>query len=270
MTLIASGAELIRFENFGKTFITKAGELRAATNINLSVRQGEFVTLVGPSGCGKSTLLNATAGLFPPTDGQVLYRGQPVKGYNHAVGYMTQSDHLLPWRDVIGNIAVPLEIKGLPRRKIDERVGELVTLVGLKGFEKSYPTQLSGGMRKRAALARLLAYDPDTLLMDEPFGALDAQLRLGLQIQLRRLCLRLNKTVIFVTHDLDEAVALADRAVVFTKRPGTVKQVLDIDLPRDRDLMQLRHDRRYVELTAQLWDLLAPSLAEIEALAEVH
>ena len=154
------------------------------------------------------------------------------------------------------------------RRAIADRVSELVTLVGLKGFDKSYPTQLSGGMRKRAALARLLAYDPDTLLMDEPFGALDAQLRLGLQIQLRRLCQRLNKTVLFVTHDLDEAIALADRAVVFTRRPGTVKRILTVDLPRDRNLMQLRHDRRYMELTAELWDLLAPSMAEIEALVE--
>ena len=160
------------------------------------------------------------------------------------------------------------EIKGMGRREIADRVSELVTLVGLKGFEKSYPTQLSGGMRKRAALARLLAYDPDTLLMDEPFGALDAQLRLGLQIQLRRLCQRLNKTVLFVTHDLDEAIALADRAVVFTRRPGTVKRILTVDLPRDRNLMQLRHDRRYMELTAELWDLLAPSIAEIEALVE--
>ncbi|MGZ3341216.1 MAG: ABC transporter ATP-binding protein [Reyranella sp.] len=261
-------AELITFKGFGKTFSTKAGDLRAATDINLTIGQGEFVTLVGPSGCGKSTLLNAAAGLFPPTDGQVLYRGKPVSGYNHSVGYMTQSDHLLPWRDVVGNIAVPLEIKGMGRREIADRVAELVTLVGLKGFEKSYPTQLSGGMRKRAALARLLAYDPDTLLMDEPFGALDAQLRLGLQIQLRRLCQRLNKTVLFVTHDLDEAIALADRAVVFTRRPGTVKRILKVDLPRDRNLMQLRHDRRYMELTAELWDLLAPSIAEIEALVE--
>ncbi len=217
-------AELISFKGFGKTFATKAGDLRAATDIDLAIRQGEFVTLVGPSGCGKSTLLNAAAGLF--------------------------------------------EIKGMGRREIADRVSELVTLVGLKGFEKSYPTQLSGGMRKRAALARLLAYDPDTLLMDEPFGALDAQLRLGLQIQLRRLCQRLNKTVLFVTHDLDEAIALADRAVVFTRRPGTVKRILTVDLPRDRNLMQLRHDRRYMELTAELWDLLAPSIAEIEALVE--
>jgi NitT/TauT family transport system ATP-binding protein len=235
--------------------------VQATHDINLSVAQGEFITLVGPSGCGKSTLLNAAAGLFAPSEGRVTYRGNPVSGYNTAVGYMTQSDHLLPWRDVIGNISVPLEIKRLSKAEIRSRAAELIELVGLKGFEQSYPSQVSGGMRKRVALARLLAYDPETLLMDEPFGALDAQLRLGLQIQLRKLCLSLNKTVLFVTHDIDEAIALADRCVVFTPRPGTVKQIIDVDLPRDRDLMKLRHNQRYTQLTAQIWDHLAPALA---------
>jgi NitT/TauT family transport system ATP-binding protein len=262
----APDQDLITFKGFGKTFTTKGGEVQAVRDVDLVVRRGEFVTLVGPSGCGKSTLLNAAAGLFAPSHGEVRYRGKGVAGYNHAVGYMTQSDHLLPWRDVVGNIAVPLEIKGVGRREMAQRIQELVAQVGLEGFEKSYPTQLSGGMRKRTALARLLAYDPETLLMDEPFGALDAQLRLGMQIQLRKLCQRLGKTVLFVTHDLDEAVALADRSVVFTARPGTVKRIIDVDLPRDRDLMKLRHDRRYVELTAELWDLLAPSLRDIETM----
>lgn len=253
--------DIISFEKFGKTFPMKTGSVQATHDISLSVAQGEFITLVGPSGCGKSTLLNAAAGLFPPSEGHVTYRGKPVSSYNTAVGYMTQSDHLLPWRDVVGNISVPLEIKRLSKAEIRNRVAELIELVGLGGFEQSYPSQVSGGMRKRVALARLLAYDPETLLMDEPFGALDAQLRLGLQIQLRKLCLSLNKTVLFVTHDIDEAIALADRCVVFTPRPGTVKQILDIDLPRDRDLMKLRHNQRYTRLTAQIWDHLAPALA---------
>ena len=252
---------IISFEKFGKTFPVKSGSVHAAHDISLSVAQGEFITLVGPSGCGKSTLLNAAAGLFSPSEGRVTYRGKPVSGYNTAVGYMTQSDHLLPWRDVIGNISVPLEIKRLSKAEIRSRATELIELVGLKGFEQSYPSQVSGGMRKRVALARLLAYDPETLLMDEPFGALDAQLRLGLQIQLRKLCLSLNKTVLFVTHDIDEAIALADRCVVFTPRPGTIKQIIDVDLPRDRDLMKLRHNQRYTQLTAQIWDHLAPALA---------
>jgi NitT/TauT family transport system ATP-binding protein len=253
--------DIITFDRFGKTFPVKAGSVQATRDINLGVAPGEFITLVGPSGCGKSTLLNAAAGLFAPTEGSVTYRGKPVDGYNTAVGYMTQSDHLLPWRDVVGNISVPLEIKRLSKAQIETRVAELIDLVGLNGFEQSYPSQVSGGMRKRVALARLLAYDPETLLMDEPFGALDAQLRLGLQIQLRRLCLSLNKTVLFVTHDIDEAIALADRCVVFTPRPGTVKQIIDVDLPRDRDLMKLRHNQRYTQLTAEIWDHLAPALS---------
>ena len=261
---VESRATVVAFEGFGKTFPTKNGDVHAARNISLSVAEGEFVTLVGPSGCGKSTLLNAAAGLFPPSHGRVTYRGRPVRGFNTSVGYMTQSDHLLPWRDVAGNIAVPLEIRGLRKREIRERVARLMELVGLKGFERSYPNQISGGMRKRVALARLLAYDPETLLMDEPFGALDAQLRLALQIQLRHLCLKLGKTVLFVTHDLDEAIALADRCVVFTPRPGTVKRIVVVDLPRDRNLMRLRHDRRYTELTAEVWDLLAPAMEQSE------
>lgn len=257
--------DIVTFDKFGKTFAVKGGSVQATHDINLSVVPGEFITLVGPSGCGKSTLLNVAAGLFAPTEGSVTYRGKPISGYNTAVGYMTQSDHLLPWRDVVGNISVPLEIKRLPKADIKRRVAELIELVGLKGFEQSYPSQVSGGMRKRVALARLLAYDPETLLMDEPFGALDAQLRLGLQIQLRKLCLSLNKTVLFVTHDIDEAIALADRCVVFTPRPGTVKQIIEVDLPRDRDLMKLRHNQRYTLLTAQIWDHLAPALTSQNA-----
>ena len=251
----------IRLAGVRKVYRTRGAEFLAVSEVTFDVEQGELVTMVGPSGCGKSTLLNAAAGLFPATTGTVRYRGVPVDGYNRSVGYMTQSDHLLPWRDVAGNIAVPLEIQGRSRAEIRERVQALVALVGLTGFEKSYPTQLSGGMRKRCALARVLAYDPETLLMDEPFGALDAQLRLGMQIEIRKLCRDLGKTVLFVTHDLDEAVALADRCAVFSARPGTIRRIVDVPLPRDRDLLRLRHDRRYVELTAELWDLLAPSIA---------
>jgi NitT/TauT family transport system ATP-binding protein len=180
------------------------------------------------------------------------------------VGYMTQVDHLLPWRTLAGNIAVPLEIAEKSKREIAAEVDRLMTLVGLTGFGASYPTQLSGGMRKRAALARLFAYDPDTLLMDEPFAALDAQMRLVLQVELRRLCRALGKTVLFVTHDVDEAVALGDRCVVFTPRPGRVQKIIPVDLPADRDLRQLRYDPAYVAQCAALWRLLTPSLAEAQ------
>jgi len=255
-----NNTEIIVFEDVSKIFSADAGMVEAVRNINLKVREGEFITLVGPSGCGKSTLLNMVAGIFSATSGSVKYRGVKVDGFNRKVGYMTQSDHLLPWRDVAGNIAVPLEIASVPKIEIRNRVADLIELVGLKGFENSYPSQLSGGMKKRTALARLLAYDPETLLFDEPFAALDAQLRLRMQIELRRIAQKFNKSILFVTHDLDEAVALADRCVVFSGRPGTIREVIDIPLHRDRDLLRLRHDSGYVEITARLWDEMAPDI----------
>lgn len=259
-----AGPALISYRGVGKTFETLQGDVVAVRDITLDVREGEFVTLVGPSGCGKSTLLNMAAGLFEPTTGTVHYRGAVVAPYNQRVGYMTQNDHLLPWRDVMGNVKVPLEIRGVPKGEARDRVESLLHKVGLKGFEKSYPSQLSGGMRKRCALARLLAYDPEALLMDEPFGALDAQLRLKMQIEIRGLAMALGKTTVFVTHDLDEAVSLADRCVVFTHRPGTIARVVDVPLPRERDLMRLRHNATYRDLTAELWDLLSPDMEQME------
>lgn len=256
---------VIVFEDVSKTFIVAGKAIKAVQNVNLTVREGEFITLVGPSGCGKSTLLNMTAGMFAPTTGGVSYRGRAVSSYNRKVGYMTQSDHLLPWRTVSGNISVPLEIAGTSRAETKSRVSDLIDLVGLSGFAESYPAQLSGGMRKRTALARLLAYGPETLLFDEPFAALDAQLRLRMQIEVRNIALRLKKTILFVTHDLDEAIALADRCAIFSGRPGTIREIIDVPLPSDRDLMRLRHNRDYVELTARLWDEMAPSFE-----SEVH
>jgi len=251
---------LIAFRGVGKTFSAGGKTVEAVRGVDLDIRRGEFVTLVGPSGCGKSTLLNMAAGLFRPSVGTVRYDGRVVEGVNLRTGYMTQSDHLLPWRTVAANIQVPLEIQGRSRAEMRAKVGALMELVGLAGFDRSYPSQLSGGMRKRAALARLLAYDPETLLLDEPFAALDAQLRLNMQIELLRLSRQLNKTVLFVTHDLDEAAALCDRCVVFSARPGTIRKVLESPLPRERDLLRLRHDRRYVELAAELWDMITPTL----------
>ncbi len=251
---------LITFRAVGKDFQLNDRVVRAVEGIDLEVRRGEFVVLVGPSGCGKSTLLNMVAGLFAPTRGQVTYGGIPVSGCNLKTGYMTQNDHLLPWRDVVGNISTPLEIKGVNKADRQVRVRQLIELVGLVGFERSYPSQLSGGMRKRTALARLLAYDPETLLLDEPFAALDAQLRLNMQIELLRISRALNKTILFVTHDLDEAVALSDRAVVFTPRPGTIRHIAKTPLTRERDLTRLRHDPDYVRMTAELWDLITPTL----------
>ena len=249
---------VISFRDVSKSFTVKGVTKQASHSINVDIQQGQVVTIIGPSGCGKSTLLNMVAGLFAPTTGEVVYRGEQVTGINGRTGYMTQSDHLLPWRDVASNIATPLEIQGVPKAQRQARIAELMALVGLTGNEKAYPSQLSGGMRKRAALARLLAYDPETLLMDEPFAALDAQLRLRMQTELFKLSRQLKKTVLFVTHDLDEAVALGDRCLIFSGRPGTIVRDVPIPLGDDRNILQLRKDPRYHELCADLWEFITP------------
>jgi NitT/TauT family transport system ATP-binding protein len=259
-TRAAARPALIAFDQVSKSFAGPSGSIEAIRGITLEIRPGEVVTLVGPSGCGKSTLLNMAAGLMVPTKGSVTYAGAPVTGINRRVGYMTQNDHLLPWRTIARNVEVALEIRGERKVERRRRVEELLRVVGLEGFGGHFPTQVSGGMRKRAALARLLAYDPETLLMDEPFGALDAQLRLSLQSELLTLQRRLCKTVLFVTHDLDEAIALADRCVVFSARPGTIRRVIETRLARDRDLMQLRFDRRFMDLSHELWTTMTPEL----------
>jgi NitT/TauT family transport system ATP-binding protein len=256
----AGASEIIAFEGAGKTFVQKNAEVIATRDINARIHEGEIVTIVGPSGCGKTTMLNLVAGLIRPSAGAVRYRGALIAGINGRTGYMTQSDHLLPWRDVASNIAVPLEIGNVARAERRQRVAELIELVGLKHFENTYPSRLSGGMRKRAALARLLAYDPETLLLDEPFAALDAQLRVRMQTELFALSRRLKKTVLFVTHDLDEAVALGDRCLVFSARPGTILKDVVIPLPRDRNIIELRRDAAYQRLCGELWDFIAPAL----------
>ncbi|WP_427026183.1 ABC transporter ATP-binding protein (plasmid) [Aureimonas ureilytica] len=262
MSTQAQTPVVISFRGVGKTFKAGQVKIQATRDIDVDIREGEIVTILGPSGCGKSTMLNLTAGLLTPTDGTVTYRGAPIAGVNGRTGYMTQSDHLLPWRSVADNIAVPLEIRGMPKGERRDRVEELVQLVGLSQFVQSYPSQLSGGMRKRAALARLLAYDPETLLLDEPFAALDAQLRVRMQTELFQLSRRLRKTVLFVTHDIDEAVALGDRCLVFSGRPGTIVRNIEVPLPRDRQILALRKDPAYQELCSDLWDILAPSMGE--------
>lgn len=259
---IANSPVVISFEGVGKAFRAGGATIRATYDVNVDIKEGEIITIVGPSGCGKSTMLNLTAGLLKPTEGTVKYRGATITGVNGRTGYMTQSDHLLPWRSVSDNIAVPLEIAGVSKSARKERVLELAQLVGLSQFVDSYPSQLSGGMRKRAALARLLAYNPETLLLDEPFAALDAQLRVKMQTELFQLSRRLKKTVLFVTHDIDEAVALGDRCLVFSGRPGTIVRNIKIPLSRDRSILELRKDHTYQQLCSELWDILAPSMEE--------
>jgi len=248
----ARPARMIEFRGARVRF----GSLDAMGPVDLSVKRGEFLAVIGPSGCGKSTLLNLVAGTLKPVEGEVLYRGAAVDGVNREIGYITQKNHCLPWRTVEGNIRLPLEFRGYPKDKIASRVASVLQQVGLAGFDKSYPRQLSGGMLQRVSIARTLAYAPDTYLMDEPFGSLDAQLRLRMHEEIMRLWQETRSTFVFVTHDLHEAITLADRVVVISKRPGRIKLVVDIDLPRPRDVIDLQSDPRFGAYFKQLWDAL--------------
>jgi NitT/TauT family transport system ATP-binding protein len=225
----------IVIDNVSKVFDGDGRRMVALQDISLEIPHGQFVCLLGPSGCGKSTLLNAIAGFAPPTSGRVLADGVPVAGPGPERGMVFQEYALFPWMTVEQNVGFGLEIKGMPRAQIAARVGELLKLLSLEDFAKRYPKDLSGGMRQRVAIARVLALDSPILLMDEPFGALDALTRRNLQDELLRLWAELKKTVIFVTHSIEEAIYLADRIVVMTYRPGTIKRDLLVDLPRLRD-----------------------------------
>jgi sulfonate transport system ATP-binding protein len=254
---------LISLKDVVVDFATRGKVVRAVDGISLDMPEGGFTALVGPSGCGKSTVLNMVAGLLKPTEGTVSFEGKPVDGPNTCVGYMTQKDTLLPWRTVEHNIGIAFELRcrrSSRGEKID-RVAEMIDRVGLKGFEKHYPSELSGGMRKRAALARMLIYRPSTLLLDEPFGALDAQLRLIMQKELLELVDASGMSVVLVTHDLEEAVSLADKVVIFTSRPGRIRAVRDISIPRPRDPATLRFTTPFRDHCAALWDELRDEVA---------
>jgi NitT/TauT family transport system ATP-binding protein len=245
----------VRIENVGKTFLRRDTETVALEGVSLDFHAGSFVCLVGRSGCGKSTLLNLVAGLIAPTSGRVLEGGEVVDGPRLEVGYLTQKDTLLPWRDVQGNVEMPLEIRKVEKAERDRKAIALIERVGLKGRERAYPRELSGGMARRASLARMLIADPELLLLDEPFSALDAQLRQEMQNELLRLWFGSGRTVIFVTHDIEEAIALADRVVVLGQR-GRV--VLDerIDLPRPRDVITVKRRPEFHVIEERLWEAL--------------
>jgi NitT/TauT family transport system ATP-binding protein len=256
-------APKISLAGVGKRFNTRDREIEALQPIDLAIHDHEFVALVGPSGCGKSTILNLIAGLLQPSGGVVSYDGVAVSELNRQVGYMTQKDTLLPWRTAADNIRIALELKhrAVPRAEANARVARMINLVGLTGFERHYPAELSGGMRKRVGLARTLIYEPETLLMDEPFGALDAQLKLLMLDQLQELTRQRRMTVVFVTHDLGEAITLADRVVVFSARPGRIRTIRSVDLPRPRDVFRIRFTEDFSHLHEALWDELKDEVA---------
>lgn len=225
----------------------------AVSQVDLTIRQGEFVCFVGPSGCGKTTVLNMIAGAIDATEGSVMVSGRPVNGLQVGVGYVTQEDSLLPWRTLMRNVTFGLDLAGVPKSEARDRARQFIDKVGLAGFEDHYPHQLSGGMRKRVGLIRTLVTGPDIILMDEPFGAVDAQTRLYLQAELLRLWSDLSCTIVFVTHDLVEAITLADRVVCFDRNPGRIKDVIDVDLPRPRDVFHIHEAPGYSAIYDRVW-----------------
>jgi NitT/TauT family transport system ATP-binding protein len=249
----------IEFRSVAKTFLPRrAAEapVEAVRDVNLTVYEGEVVSLIGPSGCGKSTLLNMGSGLYLPSSGDVRVAGQGVTGPNPQVAFMLQKDLLLPWRTIRENAELGLEIRGVPPRERREKASALLAKCHLAAFESHYPHQLSGGMRQRAALARTLAVDPLVLLLDEPFSALDAQTKMILQQDLAQTLAAERKTALFITHDLVEAITLSDRIFVMSARPGTIVEEIRVDLAdRDQPIVRRRHPR-VGEYVAQLMELL--------------
>jgi NitT/TauT family transport system ATP-binding protein len=231
------------------------GDLEALRSIDLNVERGEFISVVGPSGCGKTTFLRIVAGLERASSGDVLIDGRAVKKPGNDRGFVFQNDSLLPWRTVFANAIIGRELAGAIKPDDRKRTMELLKLVGLEGFENYHPKQLSGGMRQRVNLARALAIDPDILLMDEPFAALDAQTREIMQTELLRIWQRGQKTVLFVTHQIDEAVFLSDRVLVFARRPGRLQEEVKIPLPRPRDLA-IKRTPEFVALVDHIWRLI--------------
>ncbi|HWO40554.1 MAG TPA: ABC transporter ATP-binding protein [Candidatus Eisenbacteria bacterium] len=255
------GELVIRVENVSKVFRTADGsQIGALERITLDVAYGEFVTVVGPSGCGKSTLLKLIAGFSPPSGGRILYQGAEVRGLNTNVGYVPQESKLFPWLTLEENVGFGLDSKRYPRAKREAQVRHFIQLAGLAGFEKYYPAQLSGGMSKRASIVRALAYEPAVILMDEPFGPLDAQTRMVLQDELLKIWEQKRQTIIFVTHDLVEAVALADRVVVITHRPGQIKDILKVTMTRPRNIFEIHRQNGFDETYGRLWNIFRHEL----------
>ncbi|HEX9039126.1 MAG TPA: ABC transporter ATP-binding protein [Ktedonobacterales bacterium] len=251
----ASSAPVIELRGVSKQFRTPTGGLYTAVrDLNLAIRPGEFMAVVGPTGSGKSTTLTMISGLDRPTAGQVLVGGEPVKGVSPSIGYMFQTDAVFPWKSVLANIAAGPTFRGVSRAQANAQAREWVARVGLAGFEDRYPYQLSGGMRKRVALAQTLINEPRILLMDEPFSALDVQTRTLMEDELLQLWSATSASVVFVTHDLEEAISLADKVCVLTAGPATVKGIYTIDLPRPRNVAEIRFDPRFVELYHTIWE----------------
>lgn len=245
---------IIHLDRVSKRFAAGPdGAFTAVEGVSFVVRAGEFVSVVGPSGCGKSTLLGLVSGLLPPSGGRILVEGAETAGINKKLGYLFQRDALLPWKTVLDNVALPLLFRRWPPAEARERARDWIRRVGLAGFERYHPYQLSGGMRKRVSLATTMVYGPEIILMDEPFAALDVQTRNLMENELLEIWAQDRKTVLFITHDLEEAIALSDRVIVMTASPGRVKGTYDIPLVRPRSVTDVRFDPAFSSLYEAMW-----------------
>jgi len=256
---------LLSIEGVRKEYQVRGKRVLALDSVDLNIGEGEFVTIVGPSGCGKSTLLNLIVGLLRSTVGRIVFRGNLIDGICTHIGYVTQKDNLFPWRTLAENVEIALEIRGIDKSARRRQAEELIERVGLRGFEDHYPHELSGGMRQRANIIRTLIYDPELILMDEPFGPLDAQTRIVLQDQLLKLWSASRKTIVFITHDLIEAITLADRVVLMSSRPGRIKSIEQVKIPRPRDVFQIHESPEFRSAYERLWRELRPEVNLAEA-----
>jgi len=251
----ATSSAVIELINVSRRFLTPDGKsMTALRNFSMAVEPGEFVAVVGPTGCGKSTTLNLVTGLAAPSAGQVRVMGAPVHGIHPGIGFAFQTDALFPWRSVIDNVVAGPLYRGVPKKQAYEKATLWLARVKLSGHETKFPHQLSGGMRKRVALAQTFINEPKILLMDEPFSALDVQTRVLMHDELLRLWSESQASVVFVTHDLEEAIALADKVYVLTSGPATVKSVYPIDIPRPRVVSEIRYDARFIDISRTIWE----------------
>ena len=252
----------LKIDNVYKEYQGRSGKTIALNGVNLEIKENEFICVVGPSGCCKSTLLNIIAGLLEPTSGTVTLDGKVIEGTGVERGVVFQQYALFPWRTVLKNVMFPLEMKKVPKEEAEAIARKYIKSVGLEGFEKSYPKELSGGMKQRVAIARAYAANPEVLLLDEPFGALDAQTRVQLQTELLETWEKEKKTCFFITHDVDEAIILAQRVIIMSARPGRIKKIVDIDIPYPRT-QATKTDPRFLELKSEIWNEVYKEFLEV-------
>ena len=253
----------LKIDNVVKEYMGNKGKTVALNGVSLDIKENEFICVVGPSGCGKSTLLNIIAGLLEPTSGAVYLDGKKIEGTGVERGVVFQGYALFPWRTVLKNVMFGLEMKRMPKDQAEKIAKKYIKAVGLEGFEHAYPKELSGGMRQRVAIARAYAADPEVLLLDEPFGALDAQTRVQLQSELLNTWEHEKKTCFFITHDVDEAIILAQRVIIMSARPGRIKRIVDIDIPYPRT-QATKTDPRFLELKTEIWNEVYQEFLEVK------